>query len=135
MTKIKTRLRVLRAEREWSQAKLAAQVRVTRQTINSIETGRYHPNLRLAFKIARAFGKLIQEVFIYEDIQKVGSWCLLFYDLPLAPCVLHATELGCPRCGRAVRYAAQQPGDETPVSAGARKPGSRAPRTGKRESV
>jgi len=54
MTKIKTRLHVLRAEREWSQAKLAAQVRVTRQTINSIEKGRYHPNLRLAFKIARA---------------------------------------------------------------------------------
>jgi putative transcriptional regulator len=55
-------LRVLRTEREWSQAKLAAQVGVTRQT------GRFHPNLRLAFKIARAFGKQIAEVFIYEDI-------------------------------------------------------------------
>ena len=65
---IKTRLRVLRAEQEWSHAKLAAQVGVTRQTINSIEKGRFHPNLRLAFKIARAFGKLIEEVFIYEDI-------------------------------------------------------------------
>lgn len=65
---IKTRLRVLRAEQEWSQAKLAAQVGVTRQTINSIEKGRFHPNLRLAFKITRAFGKLIEEVFIYEDI-------------------------------------------------------------------
>jgi len=62
------RLRVLRAEREWSQAKLAAQVGVTRQAINSIEKGRFHPNLRLAFKIARAFGKQIAEVFIYEDI-------------------------------------------------------------------
>lgn len=68
MVSIKTRLRVLRAEREWSQANLAAQVGVTRQTINSIEKGRYHPNLRLAFKIARVFGKLIEEVFIYEDI-------------------------------------------------------------------
>ena len=68
MASIKTRLRVLRAEREWSQANLAAQVGVTRQTINSIEKGRYHPNLRLAFKIARVFGKLIEEVFVYEDI-------------------------------------------------------------------
>ena len=55
------------AEHEWSQAKLAAVVGVTRQTINSIEKGRYHPNLRLAFKIARAFGKLVEEVFLYED--------------------------------------------------------------------
>jgi len=68
MTSIKTRLRVLRAEREWSQARLAAEVGVTRQTINSIEKGRFHPNLRLAFKSARAFGKQIAEVFIYEDI-------------------------------------------------------------------
>jgi len=43
-------------------------VGVTRQTINSIEKGRYHPNLRLAFKIASVFEKLIEEVFIYEDI-------------------------------------------------------------------
>ena len=68
MASIKTRLRVLRREREWSQAKLATQVGVTRQTINSIEKGRYHPNLRLAFKIARVFAKLIEEVFIYEDL-------------------------------------------------------------------
>jgi putative transcriptional regulator len=68
MPQFKTRLRVLRAEREWSQAKLATQVGVTRQTINSIERGRCHPNLRLAFKIARGFGKQIAEVFIYEDI-------------------------------------------------------------------
>jgi putative transcriptional regulator len=61
-------MRVLRAEREWSQAKLAVRVGVTRQTINSIEKGRFHPNLRLAFKIARAFAKRIGEVFIYEDI-------------------------------------------------------------------
>jgi putative transcriptional regulator len=54
MPLFRTRLRVLRAEREWSQAKLAAQVGVTRQAINCIEKGRFRPNLRLAFKIARA---------------------------------------------------------------------------------
>jgi putative transcriptional regulator len=68
MPLFRTRLRVLRAEREWSQAKLAAQVGVTRQTISSIEKGQFHPNLRLAFKIARAVGKQIAEVFLYEDI-------------------------------------------------------------------
>jgi putative transcriptional regulator len=68
MPLFKTRLRVLRAEREWTQAELAAHVGVTRQTINSVERGRFHPNLRLAFKIARAFGKQIAEVFVYEDI-------------------------------------------------------------------
>jgi putative transcriptional regulator len=68
MASIKTRVRVLQAERELSQADLAVRVGVTRQTINSIETSRYHPNLRLAFKIARVFGKLIEEVFIYEDV-------------------------------------------------------------------
>jgi putative transcriptional regulator len=52
MPLFRTRLRVLRAEREWSQAKLAAQVGVTRQTINCIEKGRFHPNLRLAFKMS-----------------------------------------------------------------------------------
>ena len=68
MPLFRTRLRVLRAEQEWSQAKLAAQVGVTRQTINSIEKGRFHPNLRLAFRIARVFGKRVAEVFLYEDI-------------------------------------------------------------------
>jgi len=68
MPLFKTRMRVLRAEREWSQAQLAAQVGVTRQTINALEKGRFHPNLRLAFKIARVFGKRVSEVFIYEDI-------------------------------------------------------------------
>jgi putative transcriptional regulator len=52
MPQFRTRLRVLRAERKWSQAKLPAQVGVTRQAINYIEKGRFHPNLRLAFKIA-----------------------------------------------------------------------------------
>ncbi len=56
MPLFKTRMRILRAEREWSQAKLAAQVGVTRQTINALEKGRFHPNLRLAFKIAAPLG-------------------------------------------------------------------------------
>jgi len=67
---IKIRLRVLRAEQEWSQANLAAQVGVSRQTINSIENGRYYPNLRLAFKIARAFGKRVEEVFVYSAAER-----------------------------------------------------------------
>ena len=54
---MKTRLRVLRAEKEWSQAELAAHVGVARGTINAIETGKYDPSLPLAFKIARVFGK------------------------------------------------------------------------------
>jgi putative transcriptional regulator len=64
---MKTRLRVLRAEKEWSQAELAETVGVTRQCINAIETGKYEPGLDLAFKIARVFGKNIEEVFLYAE--------------------------------------------------------------------
>ena len=64
---MKTRLRVLRAEMEWSQAELALHVGVSRACINSIETGRYDPSLPLAFKIARVFGKNVEEVFLYQD--------------------------------------------------------------------
>ena len=64
---MKTRLRVLRAEREWSQAELAEQVGVARQTITAIETGKYDPSLPLAYKIARVFGKTIEEVFLYPE--------------------------------------------------------------------
>ena len=64
---MKTRLRVLRAEMEWSQAELALRVGVSRACINSIETGRYDPSLPLAFKIARIFGKNVEEVFLYQD--------------------------------------------------------------------
>jgi putative transcriptional regulator len=63
---MKTRLRVLRAEREWSQAELAKHVGVARATIVSIETRKYDPGLALAFKIARIFSKTIEEVFLYE---------------------------------------------------------------------
>lgn len=57
------RLRVLRAERQWSQAELAERLDVSRQTVNAVENGKYDPSLPLAFKIARLFGLRIEEVF------------------------------------------------------------------------
>lgn len=56
-------LRVLRAERRWSQAELAEVLNVSRQTINAIETGKYDPSLPLAFKIAHVFKKPIEQIF------------------------------------------------------------------------
>ena len=70
---MKTRLRVLRAEKEWSQAELAAHVGVARGTINAIETGKYDPSLPLAFKIARIFGKAVEEVFLYEESESAAA--------------------------------------------------------------
>jgi putative transcriptional regulator len=61
------RLRVLRAERQWSQADLAETLGVSRQTVNAIETGKYDPSLPLAFKIARIFSLRIEDVFQDED--------------------------------------------------------------------
>lgn len=60
---MKNKLRVLRAEREWSQADLADRLDVSRQTVNALETGKYDPSLPLAFKIAGVFGKPIEEIF------------------------------------------------------------------------
>ena len=57
------RLRVLRAERGWSQADLATKLEVSRQSVNAIETGKYDPSLPLAFKIARLFGMAIEAIF------------------------------------------------------------------------
>lgn len=56
-------LRVLRAERAWSQAELATRLGVSRQTVNAIETGKYDPSLPLAFSIARLFGLQIEAIF------------------------------------------------------------------------
>jgi len=64
---VTNRLRVLRAERDWSQADLAARLGVSRQTVNAIETERYDPSLPLAFAIAKIFGKLIEEVFEEDE--------------------------------------------------------------------
>jgi putative transcriptional regulator len=60
---VKNRLRVLRAERGWSQADLADRLEVSRQSVNAIETGKYDPSLPLAFKIARLFELPIEQVF------------------------------------------------------------------------
>ena len=57
------RLKVLRAERNWSQADLADQLGVSRQTVNALETGRYDPSLPLAFRIAKVFGQAIESIF------------------------------------------------------------------------
>ncbi|MDP2765264.1 MAG: helix-turn-helix transcriptional regulator [Brevundimonas sp.] len=57
------RLKVLRAERDWSQADLAHALGVSRQTVNALETGRYDPSLPLAFKIAKVFGQPIESIF------------------------------------------------------------------------
>lgn len=63
---MKSRIRELRTERGWSQADLAQQLAVSRQTINAIETEKYDPSLPLAFKIARLFARPIEEVFESE---------------------------------------------------------------------
>ncbi|MBN1231505.1 MAG: helix-turn-helix transcriptional regulator [Anaerolineales bacterium] len=60
---MKNQIRVLRAERGWSQARLAEELGVSRQTVNAIETGKYDPSLPLAFKIAACFGKTLEEIF------------------------------------------------------------------------
>ena len=61
---MKNRLKVLRAENDWSQARLAEVLHVSRQTVNAIETGKYDPSLPLAFDLARVFGKRIEEIFL-----------------------------------------------------------------------
>lgn len=60
---MKNRLRVLRAEHQWTQAMLAEKLKVSRQTVNAIETGKYDPGLPLAFKVAALFGLYIEDVF------------------------------------------------------------------------
>ncbi len=60
---MKNRLRVLRAERDWSQAELAERLAVSRQTVNAIENERYDPSLPLAFAMARLFGSRIEDIF------------------------------------------------------------------------
>jgi putative transcriptional regulator len=63
---VKNRLRVLRAERSWSQADLAERLQVSRQSVNAIETGRFDPSLPLAFKLAKLFDARIEEIFESE---------------------------------------------------------------------
>lgn len=61
---MKNRLKVLRAERDWSQADLADRLAVSRQTVNSIETGKYDPSLPLALRIGRLFERPVEDIFI-----------------------------------------------------------------------
>jgi putative transcriptional regulator len=60
---MKNRLKVLRAERDWSQADLATRLAISRQSVNAIETGKYDPSLPLAFRIARLFELPIEQIF------------------------------------------------------------------------
>jgi putative transcriptional regulator len=60
---MKNRLKVLRAERDWTQAKLASELQVSRQTVNAIEKGKFDPSLPLAFRAARLFGLSIEDIF------------------------------------------------------------------------
>jgi len=69
---MKNRLRELREERGLTQEELAKALGVTRQTIIAIERGRYDPSLKLAFKIARFFGRAIEDIFIYEEGESDG---------------------------------------------------------------
>jgi len=64
---MRNKLRVLRAERAWSQAELAERLGVSRQTINVIENEKYDPSLGLALKVGRLFGKPVEEVFWLEE--------------------------------------------------------------------
>ncbi len=67
---MKNRLKVLRAERNWSQVELADQLEVSRQTINAIERGKYDPSLPLAFKMAFLFGMQIEEIFEPDECKQ-----------------------------------------------------------------
>ncbi len=68
---MRSKLKVLRAERSWSQADLADALDVSRQTINAIETGRYDPSLTLAFKMAKLFNCSIEEIFTPDDVEDI----------------------------------------------------------------
>lgn len=65
---MKNRLKVLRAEHDWSQAELAQRLGVSRQTVNSIETGKYDPSLPLAFAIADLFSLKIEDIFLWARV-------------------------------------------------------------------
>jgi putative transcriptional regulator len=68
---LKNRLEEIRKSRGVTQEKLAAALRVSRQTIGSLENGRYNPSIILAFKVARYFNLSIEDIFIYEEEQEL----------------------------------------------------------------
>ena len=67
------RLRVLRAERQWSQQDLADRLGVSRQSVNAVETGKYDPSLPLAFKIADVFGLTIEDIFLRDEAEQAAQ--------------------------------------------------------------
>jgi len=69
---VNNRLKVLRAERNWSQAELGARLEVSRQAVNAIETGKHDPSLPLVFRLSRLFGMGIEEIF--DDGGDRESW-------------------------------------------------------------
>ena len=70
---MKNRLRVLRAERDWTQADLAERLAVSRQTVNALETGKYDPSLPLAFRLSAVFGQPIEAIFQPEANGSAGQ--------------------------------------------------------------
>ena len=70
---MRNRLKVLRAERNWSQADLADKLDVSRQSVNAIETGKYDPSLPLAFKIAKVFGLPIEYIFSDDEVAQAAE--------------------------------------------------------------
>lgn len=70
---MRNRLKVCRAEKDWTQEELGRVVGVSRQAINAIETGRYDPSLPLAMKVARAFSKPVEEIFFLDSKEEVKS--------------------------------------------------------------
>lgn len=70
---MRNRLKVLRAERNWSQADLAERLDVSRQSVNAIETGKYDPSLPLAFKIAAVFGLSIEQIFSADQVAEAAE--------------------------------------------------------------
>jgi putative transcriptional regulator len=70
---MRNRLKVLRAEQDWTQEDLALRLGVSRQTVNALETGKYDPSLPLAFKIARVFSQTIEEVFIPDESEESAN--------------------------------------------------------------
>ena len=70
---MQNRLRVLRAERNWSQQDLADRLEVSRQSVNAIETGKYDPSLPLAFRIAELFDRPIEDIFVSPSRRSSGA--------------------------------------------------------------
>ena len=70
---MKNRLKALRGQRDWTQARLAQELDVSRQTVNALETGKYDPSLPLAFRIARLFGLSIEEIFLDGESRRSES--------------------------------------------------------------